>query len=89
MPPVADEVTPLPLHGEVFVDAHDPSRTCRVSWHPDGDVFVLSIWHASTCAATFRLARPQLPAFVGALLEPLGEADPAAPRAAEAGGAGA
>ena len=52
---MADEVTPLPRVGDVFTDAHDPSRTCRISWHPSDGVFVLSIWHGERCVGTFRL----------------------------------
>jgi hypothetical protein len=68
---MADEVTPLPRVGDVFTDAHDPSRTCRISWHPSDGVFVLSIWHGERCAGTFRLQRDQLPAFVSTLVAPL------------------
>jgi hypothetical protein len=68
---MADEVTPLPRHGEVFTDAYDSTRACRVSWHPAEHVFVLSIWHADRCVGTFRLPRERVPALVGALVEPL------------------
>jgi hypothetical protein len=68
---MVDEVTPLPRHGEVFADAYDPARACRVSWHPTEHVFVLSIWHADRCVGTFRLARESVPALVQTLVGPL------------------
>jgi hypothetical protein len=27
----------------------------RVTWHPEGTVIVLSLWHGEDCAGTFRL----------------------------------
>ena len=68
---MADEVTPLPRHGEVFTDAYDPARTCRISWHATEHVFVLSIWHGDRCAGTFRLPRERIPAIVNTLVGPL------------------
>ena len=66
-------MTPLPQHGEVLVDAADPTRTFRVSWHPADELFVLSIWHGTVCRGTFRLRRDQLPAFLGARVTPVSE----------------
>jgi hypothetical protein len=68
---MADEVTPLPRHGEVFTDAYDPTRAFRISWHPTEHVFVLSIWHGERCVGTFRLSREQVPALVSTLVGPL------------------
>jgi hypothetical protein len=74
---MANEVTPLPRHGEVFTDAYDSSRACRISWHPTKHVFVLSIWHGDLCVGTFRLSREQVPALVSTLVGPLaGEKQP-------------
>ena len=74
---MADEVTPLPRHGEVFTDAYDPTRACRISWHPTEHVFVLSIWHGDRCAGTFRLAREQVPGLIATLVAPLAGETPA------------
>jgi hypothetical protein len=68
---MADEVTPLPRHGEVFTDAYDSTRACRISWHQTEHVFVLSIWHGDRCAGTFRLARDEIPALISTLVAPL------------------
>lgn len=55
------DVTPLPVHGEVFLDVRGDDRTLRVNWHPrvgaDGLV-VLSLWRDDTCVGSFRL-RPR------------------------------
>ena len=72
------DVTPLPVRGGVFDDVRGDNRWSRVSWHAAEGVFVISIWRGSSCVVTFRLAREELPAFVGAFLTPLTDADPAA-----------
>ncbi|MET9019425.1 hypothetical protein ABZV93_05550 [Actinopolymorpha sp. NPDC004070] len=55
------DVTPLPVHGEVFLDVRGDDRTLRVNRHPqmgaDGLV-VLSLWRGDTCVGSFRL-RPR------------------------------
>ncbi|MGW0231312.1 hypothetical protein ACWDWO_23645 [Actinopolymorpha singaporensis] len=55
------DVTPLPVHGEVFLDVRGDDRTLRVNWHPrvgaEGLV-VLSLWRDDTCVGSFRL-RPR------------------------------
>ncbi|MFD2077909.1 hypothetical protein SAMN05421678_10879 [Actinopolymorpha cephalotaxi] len=52
------DVTPLPVHGEVFLDVRGDDRTLRVNRHPqvgaDGLV-VLSLWRDDTCVGSFRL----------------------------------
>jgi hypothetical protein len=59
--------TPLPRTGEVFFDARGDQRALRLSWHPDADVMVLSLWSQGTCTATFRLAAPDVESFIEAL----------------------
>lgn len=60
-------VTPLPITGEVFLDARGSGRALRVSWHGEADVVVLSLWSDSTCSGTFRLPVEQVPDLVDAL----------------------
>ncbi|HEY2271769.1 MAG TPA: hypothetical protein VGH30_03280 [Jatrophihabitantaceae bacterium] len=48
-------VTALPRVGQTFFDVRDDGRSMRVSWHPQDDFFVLSMWRDGTCVATFRL----------------------------------
>ncbi|GAA3226965.1 hypothetical protein [Actinocorallia longicatena] len=63
--------TPLPKTGEVFFDARGDQRAMRLSWHPDADVVVLSLWNQGTCVATFRLASTEITPFIEALAQGL------------------
>ncbi|GAA0941998.1 hypothetical protein [Actinocorallia libanotica] len=64
----------LPRSGEVFFDARGDGRALRLSWHPDVDLVVLSLWNRETCTTTFRLPAAEL----GALIEVLSQGMPAA-----------
>ncbi|MEO3784807.1 hypothetical protein ABGB12_15825 [Actinocorallia sp. B10E7] len=57
----------LPRSGEVFFDARGEDRALRLSWHPDVDLMVFSLWDRGTCTATFRLPAAEL----GGLIEML------------------
>jgi hypothetical protein len=59
--------SPLPSTGEVFLDARGDSRSLRVSWHPEADLVVLSLWHAGTCVGTFRLPMVDVPDLIEVL----------------------
>jgi hypothetical protein len=63
--------SPLPSAGEVFLDARGDGRGLRVSWHPDAEVVVLSLWRGGTCAGTFRLPIEEVPELVRVLRESL------------------
>lgn len=63
MPPV----TPLPLTGEIYLDARSPSRALRVTWHHEAGLVVLSLWRETTCAGTFRLAIEEVPDLIDVL----------------------
>jgi hypothetical protein len=65
------EVLALPARGDVLLDARGGGRALRVSWHGEDGVVVLSLWRAGTCAATFRLARDDVPALISALVNGL------------------
>jgi len=67
----------LPASGDVFLDARDDGRAMRLSWHGDGELAVLSIWRASTCVASFQLARTEIPALIQTLARGLVDAQPA------------
>lgn len=43
----------------------------RLSWHPDADVMVLSLWNQGTCVATFRLSATEIAPFIEALAQGL------------------
>jgi hypothetical protein len=70
-------VVPLPSSGDVFVDAHDPEKGMRVTWHHERGVVVVSLWRGNTCAATLQLAPHEVPRLITALAEGLAEAPPA------------
>ena len=55
------EVSPLPIRGEVVVDARGGARALRVSWHPEHGLVVLSIWRGDTCAATVQVDSAEVP----------------------------
>ena len=59
--------SPLPSSGEVFLDARGGGRGMRVSWHPEADVVVLSLWRGQTCAGSFRLRIEEVPQLIDVL----------------------
>jgi hypothetical protein len=67
-------VAPLPVTGEVFIDARGDARALRVTWHHESGLVVLSLWREATCAATFRLAVEDVPELVAVLREGLAAA---------------
>ena len=65
------EVSPLPIRGEVVVDARGGERALRVSWHPEQGVVVLSVWRGNTCAATVQVDSAEVPHLVDVLVRGL------------------
>jgi hypothetical protein len=61
------EVSPLPIRGEVLIDARGGARAMRVSWHPDHGVVVLSIWRGSRCVGTMQVDSAEVPHLVDVL----------------------
>ena len=59
--------SPIPSTGEVFLDARGDGRTMRVSWHPEADLVVLSLWRGETCAGSFRLPIDEVPDLIEVL----------------------
>ncbi|MGI8901104.1 MAG: hypothetical protein ACR2HA_09270 [Nocardioides sp.] len=64
-------LTPLPSSGEVFLDQRDGERALRVSWHPEADLVVLSLWLGGTCSGTFRLPVEHVPDLIKTLRDML------------------
>ena len=58
---------PLPETGSVFLDTRDHGRALRVSWHPEADVVVLSLWRDNVCAGSFRLPVDDVPELIDLL----------------------
>ena len=65
------QVIALPASGEIVADARGGGRWMRVTWHPEADLVVLSLWRETGCVATLRLDRDQVPGLVQALVEGL------------------
>jgi hypothetical protein len=65
---------PLPAVGSIFVDARGDERALRVSWHPEADLVVLSLWRDNVCAASFRLSVDEVPELIALLREGLDRA---------------
>lgn len=59
--------SPLPASGEVFLDERGDGRSLRVSWYPDADLVVMSLWREGTCAGTFRLLMTDVPDLIDVL----------------------
>jgi len=78
---------PLPRTGAVFLDPRGEDRSLRVSWHPEADVVVLSLWRDNLCAGTFRLAVDEAPDLIDLLRAGLAESYAVARDRAERGGA--
>ena len=65
------EVSPLPIRGEVVVDARGGERALRVSWHPEHGLVVLSIWRGNTCVGTVQVDSTEVPHLVDVLVRGL------------------
>ena len=79
------EVSPLPIRGEVVVDARGGERALRVSWHPEHGLVVLSIWRGNTCVGTVQVDAAEVPHLVDVLVRGLA-ASAASPRSLEDAG---
>jgi len=75
------DVSPLPIRGEVVVDARGGDRALRVSWHPEHGVVVLSTWRGNTCVGTVQVDTAEVPHLVDVLVRGLAasSAAPATP----------
>ncbi|MFI6262665.1 hypothetical protein [Micromonospora sp. NPDC051006] len=63
------EVLPIPSFGDLFADSRGEDRTMRVSYHPDRDAVVLSLWSGAVCRGSFRMATGDLPRLLSLLTE--------------------
>lgn len=62
------------VRGEMFLDARGDGRAMRLSWHPEADIVVLSLWREGTCAGTFRMPHADVSEFIDALVDGLRDA---------------
>lgn len=58
---------PLPVNGEIFLDARGDDRALRVSWHYDTDMVILSLWRENVCTGSFRLTVEEVPELIDLL----------------------
>jgi hypothetical protein len=61
----------LPTRRELFIDQR--AALLRVTWHPEQDVLVLSVWHDDRCVGTFRMPVQDVPRLSGLLTAALGD----------------
>jgi hypothetical protein len=66
-----ENVRGLPTRRDVFID--ERGAGLRVTWHPEQDVVVLSVWHEDRCAGTFRMPAHDVPRLSGLLAAALGD----------------
>lgn len=74
MASMSEQSAPEFPRGDMFLDARGAGRAMRLSWHPDADIVVLSLWRESTCAGTFRMPQSEVGAFIDALVDGLRDA---------------
>lgn len=65
------QVSPLPIRGEVVLDARGGERALRVSWHPEHGMVVLSVWRGATCVGTVQVDTAEVPHLVDVLVRGL------------------
>jgi hypothetical protein len=56
---------------DVFLD--ERGAGLRVTWHPERDLVVLSVWQDDSCVGTFRLSVQDVPRLSGLLAAALGD----------------
>ena len=55
----------LPTRRDVFLD--ERGAGLRVTWHPERDLVVLSVWQDDGCVGTFRMSVQDVPRLSGLL----------------------
>jgi hypothetical protein len=66
-----DVVRALPTRREVFLDQRGTGL--RITWHPEQDLLVLSLWRDDRGVGTFRMPIQDLPRLSGLLTAALGD----------------
>jgi hypothetical protein len=61
----------MPRRQEVFVDERGVGL--RLTWHPERELVVLSVWHDRLCTASFRFPVEELPRLGGFLTAVFGD----------------
>jgi hypothetical protein len=83
-----DDTPPLSARRDLFLD--ERGTGLRVTWHPERDLVVLSVWQGDRCVGTFRMPVQDVPRLSGLLAAALGDwvdqADAGAPPPPAGGG---
>ena len=66
-----DNTPPLSARRDLFLD--ERGAGLRVSWHPERDLVVLSVWQGDRCVGTFRMPVQDVPRLSGLLAAALGD----------------
>jgi hypothetical protein len=61
----------LSARRDMFLD--ERGAGLRVTWHPERDLVVLSVWHDESCVGTFRMPVQDVPRLSGLLAAALGD----------------
>jgi hypothetical protein len=61
----------LSARRDLFLD--ERGAGLRVTWHPERDLVVLSVWHDERCVGTFRMPVQDVPRLSGLLAAALGD----------------
>lgn len=61
----------LSARRDMFLD--ERGTGLRVTWHPERDLVVLSVWHGDSCVGTFRMPVQDVPRLSGLLAAALGD----------------
>jgi hypothetical protein len=90
-----EHASALSTRRDLFLD--ERGAGLRVTWHPERDLVVLSVWQDDRCVGTFRMAVQDVPRLSGLLAAALGDwvdqsaagSDPGVPEPGSPGSAGA
>ena len=66
-----DDRPTLSARRDMFLD--ERGAALRVTWHPERDLVVLSVWHDDSCVGTFRMPVQDVPRLSGLLATALGD----------------
>ena len=66
-----DDTPALSARRDMFLD--ERGAALRVTWHPERDLVVLSVWHHDSCVGTFRMPVQDVPRLSGLLAAALGD----------------
>jgi hypothetical protein len=82
-----ENASALSTRRDMFLD--ERGAGLRVTWHPERDLVVLSVWQGDSCVGTFRMSVQDVPRLSGLLAAALGDwVDQAGPAPGSEGGPG-